>query len=169
MSTEYKAGAFFRPEASYEPYYRVSWSGIFAGAIIALVIDLALGFLGLGIGLGAGVGGGMWMVLSSIIALFIGGWVSSWVTEYTVPVKGALQGVFTWCLVTVIAFYLMTSSVGVFISGMTGVTSISTSTALWGFIVMVLSVVAAGLGGMVGISKQVPIARYEEKETRRAA
>ena len=68
---------------------RISWPAVFAGVLIAVVIQIALSLLGIGIGLstvdpkteenpvqGLGVGAGIWYVISSLIALFAGGWVA---------------------------------------------------------------------------------------------
>lgn len=113
---------------------RISWGAIFAGAFIALVVQLALGLLGLAIGLGAidpateanplsgiGVGSGIWLAISTIIALFAGGYVAARMAGLPRRPDGILHGLVAWSLVTFLSFYLMTSAVGRVISGAAGV------------------------------------------------
>ena len=63
---------------------RISWGAIFAGAVMALVAQLAFSLLGLGIGAsafnpydnnpagGLGIGAAIWTLLSVLISLFTG-------------------------------------------------------------------------------------------------
>ena len=113
---------------------RVSWGAILAGAFIALVIQLALGLLGLAIGLGAidpateanplsgiGTGAGIWLAISTLIALFTGGFVAARMAGLPRRPDGILHGLVAWSLVTFFSFYLMTTAVGRVISGAAGV------------------------------------------------
>lgn len=104
---------------------RVSWGAIFAGVVVALVIQLALGLLGIGIGFGTmnpadeqnpvqtiSIATGIWLIISTLIALFVGGWASGRLTGSPVENDGMWHGFVTWGLVTLFTFYLLTSAVG---------------------------------------------------------
>ena len=120
------------PEA--ESVSHVSWGSIFAGTVIALIIQVTLVMLGLAIGFGTiqpavqggalsglGIGAAVWWVLSSIIALFAGGWVSSRLAGLQRVFDGALHGLATWALVTLLTIYLLTSGIGFVVGGAFGV------------------------------------------------
>lgn len=120
--------------------HRVSWGAVFAGAIVALVVQLALGLLGLSIGMGIvdpagptdfeglGIGAGIWILVSTIIAFFIGGWVAAHLAGLPIAGDGALHGVLTWGLVSLFTFFMMTTAVGQVISGAAGIVGQGVST-----------------------------------------
>ena len=71
------------------PYKRISWGGVFAGALLALVTPLGLSLLGAGIGLstidsmqeqnpmsGIGTGAVIRYGISTLVALYVGGVVA---------------------------------------------------------------------------------------------
>ena len=84
---------------------RVSWGAIFAGVVVALVVQVLLTMLGVGIGvatLDPGTGDnpavstfsvvtGVWYVLSGIIAAFAGGYIAARMSGKTVATTGALH------------------------------------------------------------------------------
>ncbi|HEX8326792.1 MAG TPA: hypothetical protein VF629_04580 [Hymenobacter sp.] len=113
---------------------RISWGAIFAGALLALVIQLALSLLGLGVGLGTidpmeeqdplsgvGIGAIIWWVVSSLISLYLGASVASRLAGIPRPTDGVLHGLLTWAVVTLLTFYLLSTAVGRIIGGVTGV------------------------------------------------
>jgi len=113
---------------------RISWGAVFAGAVLALVIQLALTLLGLGIGLGTidplteqdpmagiGIGAAIWWVISMLASLYIGASVASRLAGMPRPTDGLLHGLLTWSVVTLLTFYLLTTAVGRIIGGVTGV------------------------------------------------
>lgn len=113
---------------------RISWGAIFAGTIVALVIELTLSLLGMGIGLGVvnpatetnplggvGTGAGIWLAVSTLISLFAGGWVASRLAGFPRSSTGILHGIVVWGVVTLFSFYLMTTAVGMLVSGIAGV------------------------------------------------
>ncbi len=68
---------------------RISWAAIFAGLVVAIVIEMVLSVLGISIGAtvvnpmsdsttarNLGIGEAIWFLVVSIISLFIGGWVA---------------------------------------------------------------------------------------------
>jgi len=109
---------------------RISWGAIFAGVVIALVVQLVLGILGIGIGAstidpltegnpvsGVGVGAGIWFAVSLLIALFAGGYVAGRLAGIPHRQDGLLHGLLTWGLTTLLTFYLLTTTVGGLIGG----------------------------------------------------
>jgi len=96
---------------------RISWSAIFAGVLVAIVVQMLLSLLGFGIGLGTidaveeknptaglGIGSAIWYILSSLISLFAGSWVAGRLANAPRLFDGILHGVLTWCLVTLDAW-----------------------------------------------------------------
>jgi ElaB/YqjD/DUF883 family membrane-anchored ribosome-binding protein len=132
-TTHYGSGAFEHeatPHAGVAVFKRISWGSIFAGALIALVVQLALSLLGFGIGMGtvnpmeesqpmAGLGTGslIWWAVSMLISLFIGGWVAGRLAGIPRNSDSILHGLLTWSLVTLLYFYLLTTAVGRIIGG----------------------------------------------------
>src|SRR6059058_5635247 len=71
-------------------YARISWGAIFAGAVVALAVQLVLTLIGGAIGLATlspatgqspsgtalGLGAAIWLVISSLISLFVAGYVA---------------------------------------------------------------------------------------------
>lgn len=112
---------------------RISWGAIFAGAVIALVVQTALTLLGIGIGAavldpaeagqqtGLGWGAAIWVVLSGIIALAAGGWVAGRLAGMPRTIDGIVHGVTTWAVVTLFSMYLIGSAVGLVVGGAAGV------------------------------------------------
>jgi hypothetical protein len=113
---------------------RISWGAVFAGLVVALVLQLALSLLGFGIGIGtiepmqeqspmAGLGTGalIWWVVTMLISLFTGGWVAGRLAGMPTTFDSILHGIITWSLFTLLSFYLLTTAVGRVVSGVGGV------------------------------------------------
>jgi hypothetical protein len=109
---------------------RISWGAVFAGLIVSIMVSLVLALLGMSIGLGTvnpleennpfsglGMGAGIWWVVSSLIALFLGGWVAARMAGIPRRFDGALHGVLTWGLVTLLTFYLLSTTIGRLVGG----------------------------------------------------
>ncbi|MCF2487998.1 hypothetical protein [Dyadobacter sp. CY347] len=109
---------------------RISWSAIFAGVLVAIVAQMLLSLLGFGIGLGTidaveeknpaaglGIGSAIWYILSSLISLFVGSWVAGRLASAPRLFDGILHGVLTWCLVTLLTIYFLTTTIGSIIGG----------------------------------------------------
>lgn len=122
---------------------RISWGAIFAGLVVALVIQMLLSLLGMGIGLGsinpatsnnpfAGMGTAavVWMGLSALFALFIGGWVTARMAGSLRGMNGVLHSVVMWGLVTLASVYFVTTAMGALLSGAAG--AIGKSVAMLG-------------------------------------
>lgn len=117
----YEGGGIFR---------RVSWGALFAGVVVALVVELVFTLLGLGIGLGSikpaseaqpfsgiGIGAAIWLGLTTLIALFIGGWVTAKLAGSVRGLNGVLHSIVMWGLVSLLSFYLMTTAIGALVGG----------------------------------------------------
>lgn len=109
---------------------RISWGAVFAGLIVTIMVSLVLALLGMGIGLGTidsqteanpfaglGVGAAIWWLVSSLIALFLGGWVAGRMSGIPKPFDGAVHGVLTWGLATLLTFYLLGTAMGRLVGG----------------------------------------------------
>ena len=122
-----------------EAVTRISWGGVFAGVAVALTLHLLLNLLGVAIGAGVidpahndtpsatslSTGSVIWIIASGIISSFVGGYVASRLSGRSVRSTGALHGLTTWAVTTLIVFYMLTTSVGALIGGaFTGVTSV---------------------------------------------
>lgn len=109
---------------------RISWGAVFAGALVALVVQIALSLLGLGIGMGTvdpmteanplsglGTGAIIWWAVSMLLALFAGGYVAGHLAGVPRKLDSSLHGVLTWCLFTLLSLYLLTTAIGRIMSG----------------------------------------------------
>lgn len=109
---------------------RISWGAIIAGTVVALVVYLMLGLLGIGIGAttieltaaqavpeGLGIGAGVWWVLTVLIALFIGGWLAGYLAGIPEKRDGAIHGIVTWGLVILLSAWFTTTAVGTVTAG----------------------------------------------------
>jgi hypothetical protein len=109
---------------------KISWSSIFAGFIVAVIIHFLLSLLGIGIGLatvqpmkqqnpleGLGIGAIIWWVLSVLISVFIGGFVAGrWAGALKTSGR-SFHGVLSWSLFTMFSFYILTTTLGGLIGG----------------------------------------------------
>ena len=109
---------------------RISWSAVFAGVLIAIVTQMLLTLLGLGIGFGTidavdeqnptaglGIGSAIWYIITSLLSLFVGGWVAGRLASTPRLFDGIIHGVLTWCLVTLLTIYFLTTTIGSIIGG----------------------------------------------------
>ena len=109
---------------------RISWSAVFAGVLVAIVTQMLLTLLGIGIGLGTidateeqnptaglGTGSAIWYIVSSLASLLVGGWVAGRLASAPRLFDGIIHGVLTWCLVTLLTIYFLTTTIGSIIGG----------------------------------------------------
>lgn len=119
-----------RPIRPFAFINRISWSAVLAGVLIAIVTQMLLSLLGLGIGLGTidpveeknptdglGIGSAIWYIVSSLLSLFVGGWVAGRLASAPRLFDGIIHGVLTWCLVTLLTIYFLTTTLGSIIGG----------------------------------------------------
>ena len=111
---------------------RASWGAILGGTAVAVVVQIMFTLLGISIGMGgvdpqsennalSGVGMtlGIWSAIGALVALFVGGWIAGRLAGTAERGESTLHGVVTWAVVTLIAFWSMTSIVGGVLSGTT--------------------------------------------------
>ena len=108
----------------------ISWSSVFAGVLIAIVVQICLSLLGIGIGLstidaktetnptaGLGIGTGIWYILSSVISIFAGAWIAGRLAQTVRLFDGVIHGLLTWSLVTLVTLYFISTTLGSIIGG----------------------------------------------------
>jgi hypothetical protein len=112
-------------------FRRVSWGAIFAGVIIALVVQLILSLIGAGAGLSAadpihhdspdassyGMGAAVWWGVSSVLALFAGGWIAGHLAGAPGRTDAMLHGLVMWGLASLLGAYLVASAVSSIVKG----------------------------------------------------
>jgi len=114
-------------------FKRISWGAIIAGALVALAVQVMLWLLGAGIGLAAisptegegspqtlSIGAAIWWIIATLIALFVGGWIAAHLAGVSRKIDGALHGLVSWSLATVLALAMMgttLSALGGFAAG----------------------------------------------------
>jgi hypothetical protein len=112
-------------------YNKVSWGAIFAGVALALTVHILLNLLGVGIGAAVidpmsndnpavstfSIGTAIWFVASGIVAAFVGGYVASRLSGRPLKSTGALHGIASWAVTTLVIVYLLTTSVGAIVGG----------------------------------------------------
>jgi len=110
---------------------RVSWGAVFAGVVVALVVQLILNLFGIGVGAstlnpgtgdsptatGLSIGAGIWWTVSGVIAAFAGGYTAGRLAGQPIESSAGWHGLTTWALTTIVVFYLVTSAVGSIIGG----------------------------------------------------
>lgn len=124
-------------EYSRETYYpggfkRISWGAVFAGTIVAIMVSLVLGLLGIGIGAatinpmseqqpaqGLGMGAAIWWAITTLIAFFVGGYVAGRLAGVARRIDAMLHGIVTWGLATLFTLFLLGSAIGQLIGGTT--------------------------------------------------
>lgn len=131
---------------------QVNWGAIIAGALLALIIQVLLTILGIGIGAANihpmtgdnpdastfSIVSAIWYGVSSLIAAFAGGFIASRMSGHPLAQSGALHGLTSWALTTLVLLYLLTTAIGGLVGG-----------ALNG-----LGAVAGGLGNTVATAAQ---------------
>lgn len=118
-------------EAKISLMNKVSWGAIFAGIVVAVVVQVLLTMLGIGIGVATidpasgdspmvgtfSIAAGVWYVVSGIVASFAGGYVAARMSGKTAATTGALHGLTTWAATTLLVIYLLTTAASGIIGG----------------------------------------------------
>jgi hypothetical protein len=139
---------------------RISWAAVFAGVIMAVVVQLVLSLLGAGIGMSTidplrfsspdvstfGMSAGIWWAVSSVIALYIGGWVAAHLSGTPEKTNAILHGLLTWGLATLVSVYLLTSAIGSIVRGGANVVGAAATATATG--------AAAAAGPLTDMAKQ---------------
>jgi hypothetical protein len=165
-------GSWDRTSVSVAPDFlepkRIVWSAIFAGVVVVLAVQLLLALLGIGIGMttldpasgespSAGafsLGATIWWAITALLALAAGGWVAGHLANKSSRLDGALHGVITWGIATLLTFYLLTSAVGSLIGGTFSVVGSAVSAVGQGAQTAVESAGGQGGGPLQAIRQQ---------------
>jgi amino acid transporter len=163
------------PPALREGYF--SWASIFAGTFVFLAIEVTFGVLGAAIFAsasartatpmngGTGWGLGIWMVILSIIAVYYGAKTAGRLSRTTDRTQGMYQGLVVFGMsifasILVVALAVGSSapaSLNPQVYRPTTVANFAAAGGYWLFVALVLSMIAAGIGGAHGAStKELP-------------
>jgi hypothetical protein len=110
---------------------KVSWGAVFAGVVVALVVQLILNLFGVGIGAATlnpatsdnpsaasfSMVAAIWWTASGIIASFAGGYAAGRLAGRPKESTAGWHGVTAWALTTLVIFYLLTSAIGSLVGG----------------------------------------------------
>jgi hypothetical protein len=121
---------------------QVSWGAVFAGAAIALVLQIILNMVGIGVGLSTidvaagetpsagslSMGAGVWWVISGIVAAATGGYIAGRLSGKASQSTTAYHGLIAWAVSTLAVVYLLSSAA----SGLVGGALSTASSALGG-------------------------------------
>lgn len=107
--------------------FRLSWGAVFAGFIVATMIQIVLSLLGVAVGFTTwdvgdpardlGMGLGIWMAISALIALFVGGLTTGRLAGVLSRGDGALHGIVMWGLAGLVNLWLLASGAGFILGG----------------------------------------------------
>jgi hypothetical protein len=110
---------------------QVSWGAVFAGATIALVMQVILNMLGVGVGLSTmdvaqgdtpsagslSMGAGIWWVVSGIVAAAVGGYIAGRLSGKASQSTTAYHGLIAWAVSNLVVVYLLSSAASGLIGG----------------------------------------------------
>jgi hypothetical protein len=110
---------------------RVSWSGVLAGAAIALVSQLILNMLGVGIGAATidpasggsptagafSITAALWWTVSGIVAAFLGGYTAGRLSGQPSAATSGWNGLVSWAVSTLLLVYLLATAIGAVLGG----------------------------------------------------
>jgi hypothetical protein len=115
-------------------FKRLSWGSVFASVFVILAVQVTFSLLGMAIGLGvidpsagrnvfAGIttGAAAWWTITFVISLFFGGWFAGRLSGIPSRLSGALHGLISWSLASVVTVYFVTTTLGALIGGSFGV------------------------------------------------
>ena len=109
---------------------RVSFSAIFAGAVVALALSLLFHMLGLALGLSVinrvadntlSTGALVWAIAMTLVALFAGGYVTSRCSVGETHTEAGIYGVIMWGVVFAMLLWLMTAGTRMGLTAIMGV------------------------------------------------
>ena len=158
---------------------RISWGALFAGTVVAFVLNMMLAILGVGIGAATvnaqgawsprvGAGAALWVAASSMISFFCAGWAGGRLAGIPRAVESTLHGFLVWGLSMVMAAFLLTSAVTSAVSSnvlgeVSGFARFQAagaapvggvlSASLLGFLVMLLGAGLSAFGGFLSTPK----------------
>lgn len=152
----------------------LSWSGIFSGTFVFLAIEATFGVLGAAIfatatnpnstnpvGPGISAGFGIWMVILSIIAMYFGGKTAGRLSSAATRGNGTYIGLVTFgmCIfasILIASMSLSSTAAGAAVQANAtarNVVDVVRTGGYWLFITLVLSMIAAAIGGVHGVHR----------------
>jgi hypothetical protein len=112
------------------PMRRITWGAVFAGVVVALVVQMLFSLLGLGVGMGTvnpmeesnpfsglGTGAMIWWIATMLISLFIGGMVAGRLAGMPKAADSSLHGILMWSVFTLVSVFLLSTAIGGIVSG----------------------------------------------------
>jgi hypothetical protein len=86
--------------------WRLSWSAVFAGVVLAVAAHIVLGLIGATLGFaaapadskGLGAGAGIWALLTPFVATALGAWLACRMANASDQASGNLHGIMVWCI-----------------------------------------------------------------------
>lgn len=116
---------------------RISWGAVFAGVLMAIIIQITMNILGLAVGSAIvdpadasnpigptfSTGAVVWIAASTLIGIFAGGYVAAHLAGIPDETDGVLHGLLTWALTTVLIFLMLSSTASSVISGVSTLVS----------------------------------------------
>lgn len=153
--------------------FRLSWGGIVAGFVVALVVQILLSLLGLAIGFaslnfgsgqpfqGMGVGAGIWAVVTSLISLFLGGLAAGHLAGTLTRFDGILHGVLVWGLTTIVTLWALAAGLGTVVGGAFGLAGETISAAVGGVAHVGAATVSGAAGAAGGVMASDSSAREQ--------
>jgi hypothetical protein len=115
----------------------ISWGAVFAGVVVALVVQLLLNMLGLGIGVATidpgtadnpevrtfSIAAGVWWTVAGIIAALAGGYAAGRLAGRPKESTAGWHGLTAWAFTTLVIVYLLTTALGSALGGAFSVVS----------------------------------------------
>lgn len=157
-----------RPAVIEHTGFRLSWGAIFAGFIVATMIQIVLSLLGVAIGFTTwdvgdpardlGMGLGIWIAISALIALFVGGLTTGRLAGVLTKGDGALHGIVMWGLAGLVNLWLLASGAGFLMGGAFDMLSRTVAAGTGAVVGGVAQAGGAALGGdvdLAGIQREI--------------
>ncbi|HEX6837838.1 MAG TPA: hypothetical protein VF334_14760 [Polyangia bacterium] len=147
---------------------RVSARGVISGAIVGLALAAMLTALGAAIGMTAfhGARGGRstgfavvgWFVLALGCGAFGGGWCAAGASRALRRRDGVLAGIVTWALVALVSLSTLGAVMRSVAATSMGDRSLVAAGAWGSFLALLVALVAAIVGGLLGVSRERRVA-----------
>lgn len=146
----------------------MSWSAVFAGTFVFLSIEATFGALAVALfqsgptarTLGAGTG--VWMIVLSIIALYFGARAAAHLSGEFRRLDGMYYGLVTFGLSILASMLMAVMIVGNTTANAAALPAMIGANALWLFVTLILSGIAAGIGGALGVPDKARGAAVQE-------
>lgn len=171
-----------------------SWSGIFGGTFVFLAIEATFGVLGAAIfatatnpsspnpvGPGVSAGFGIWMVVLSIISMFFAGKTAGRLSGAKFRTHGTYAGLVTFGMsifasILIVSMSLSSTAAGAAVQSHAtarNVSDVVMTGGYWLFVMLLLSMISAAIGGAAGARQDRPALgsaeRHESADIRRVA